>query len=198
VTQVSLPNTLSAEEWRCLAQFKRRVVELRGAQVFAAGTTPRAHVESNDEVGFRVSVSGMPEEEAWRSLLLTFRFFCSQNEPAHFHRVVNILRRHSTHDELRVYLGHLNDRWKGALFRSAMFLHFGNGVVDAERILDLWLNAHYFHSDEEKQQELDALLSALTPDLTKYMLVDAVMERSRVVLMLGAMLDHLDCQPSDI
>src|SRR5690348_6233896 len=118
--QVALPNTLSAEEWRCLAQFKRRVTELRGASMFAAGIAPRAHVEANDEVGFRVTVSGMPEEDAWRSLLLTFRFFHSPNEPSHFHRVVKILSRHTEHQELRVYLGHLTNRWNGALFNSAM------------------------------------------------------------------------------
>lgn len=167
--QVPLPNTLTPEEWRCLAQFKRRASELRSAKMFSTGEVLRASVSVTEADGFKVTVTGLPDEDALRSLLVTFRLFFLNDEPTNFRRVVNILAKHTEHEVLRAYLGHLRERWKGALFRSAMFLHFDEGVVDAERILDVWLNAHYFHGDQEKEQALEALKVSLTPELIKYM-----------------------------
>ena len=193
---IALPNTLTPEEWRCLAEFKRRAAELRAAKVFSTRDVLKASISVSEGDGFKVDVTGLPDEDALRSLLVTFRLFFLNDEPSNFRRVVNILTKHTKHDALRVYLGQLRDRWKGALFRSAMFLHLDDGVVDAERILDVWLNAHYFHGDQEKEQALEALKASLTPDLIRYMLVDAVVERSRVVFTLHSMLENLECPPA--
>ncbi len=137
--QVPLPDSLTPEEWRCLAQFKRRALELKSAKMLSRGEVMRASLSVTEADGFKVEVTGLPDEDALRSLLVTFRLFFLNDEPTNFRRVVNILTKHTEHEALRAYLGHLRERWKGALFTSAMFLHFNEGVVDAERILDVWL-----------------------------------------------------------
>jgi hypothetical protein len=187
---VSLPDSLSAAEWRCVSEFQRRVAELRSAR--ALGDPPPAfRMEMKQASGLNVTVSGLPDEDAWRSLLMTFRFFNSKKEPAHFPRIVNILSKHCRHEELQRYMDFLRTRWRDALFSGAMFLRMKPGLVDAEKVLDLWINADYFHSDACKQAALDDLKEAVTPELAKYMLVNAVRERSRYVLMLGTTLERV-------
>jgi hypothetical protein len=134
----------------------------------------------------------MPDEDDWRSLLMTFRFFWQAKEPSHFGRVVNIIAKHTGDSEVHAYHERLRQMWKSALFRGAMFLHTSDGVVDADAILDLWLNSHYFHSDEEKERTLNRLSSVVKTDFVRYMLVDAVLARSRVLFMLGDLIDQLD------
>ena len=47
--------------------------------------------------------------------------------------------------------------------------------------MDLWFNAHYFHSDEVKEKELEKLKECFSGEFAKYMLLDAVFEATKVV-----------------
>jgi len=57
-------------------------------------------------------------------------------------------------------------------------------------LLDLWFNAHYFHSEEEKVSALAQLNAAFSESFSKYMLLDGTYEAAKVVLTVyGAMRD---------
>jgi len=59
-------------------------------------------------------------------------------------------------------------------------------------LIDLWFNAHYFHSDECKDQNLANLKEALSIDGCRFMLADAVYEASTAVLDLANALHAFD------
>ena len=137
-------------------------------------------------------VEGIPEEESLCPLLMSFRFFFGNDEPSNLNRVLNILGRHCRDDRLDAILGSLRLRWKHALFQNAMQLSFNGKPLSAARILDLWLNAHYFHSDPAKRETLETVSRMLTPQFLKYMLVEAVIEGSRIVFSTYEMLRELE------
>ena len=56
--------------------------------------------------------------------------------------------------------------------------------ITAPTLLDLWFNAHYFHSDESKNEALDILNQAFTVDYSKFMLLDSVFNSTKIILML--------------
>jgi hypothetical protein len=61
-----------------------------------------------------------------------------------------------------------------------------NGVeITPTMLIDLWFNAHYFHSDELKEQNLTNLKNALSIDVCRFMLADAVYEASKAVIHLA-------------
>jgi hypothetical protein len=65
-----------------------------------------------------------------------------------------------------------------------MNLSFNGTDLTASRIFDLWLNAHYFHNDQDKERELERLSKALSPDFVKFLLANSVTECCRCALEL--------------
>jgi hypothetical protein len=190
-TRVRIPDTLTTDEWRCIAEFKRRAVELASASLWRS-PLGNAKVSLTKEKGFTCEIGALPDEESFRSLLLSFRFFFGNDEPSNLNRVLNILGAHCHDDRLRPELSRLRVRWKHALFRNGLQMRFNGKPLSASRILDLWLNAHYFHSDPEKRRMLETVSRMLTPQFLKFMLVNAVVESSAVVLSTYGMLKDLE------
>jgi hypothetical protein len=89
------------------------------------------------------------------ALLLTFRHFWANDEPSNFRRLLNIVARHAP--EARALVDGLRTKWNQALFGGIMFISFNDENLTANTLFDLWLNAHYFHNDQAKQQALDRL-----------------------------------------
>lgn len=65
---------------------------------------------------------------------------------------------------------------------EALALKNNGEKLTAKKILDLWYNAEYSHSVEQKERELKELNQYLSFDLSKYMFVDVVVSLSYIVL----------------
>jgi hypothetical protein len=190
---VKIDAPLTSDEWRCIREFKRRAAELAENSFLKQGFPLKVEfVSSKPGEPFTCTVGPQPPEEALRSLLLTFRLFWANDEPSNFLRILNIIGRHSSEPKLRQYLELLRSAWNEPLFHSVMTLTLGARAITANLVFDLWLNAHYFHSDPDKQQELERLSQALAPEFMKFLLVNAVTNCARVVLMLEESLRDLE------
>ena len=73
-----------------------------------------------------------------------------------------------------------------------MFISFNNENLTANTLVDLWLNAHYFHSEQAKQQALDRLFAMMSPDFVKFLLINAVTECCKAILLLYDALHELN------
>jgi hypothetical protein len=180
----------SPDEWRSLRTFKHRALELEQNSLISGGYDLSANFSW--EVGERPSftVKALPQEEPFRALLLTFRHFLANEEPSNFLRVLNIAGRHAP--DAREFIDVLRTRWNDALFGGLMNMSFNNTPLTAGHIFDLWLNAHYFHNDCAKQQELDRLSAMLSPDFAKFLLANAVTECCKSILVLNHTLRKLN------
>ena len=70
-------------------------------------------------------------------------------------------------------------------------MSFNGKELTANTVFDLWLNAHYFHSDSEKQEQLERLSKALSPEFVKFLLANAATECCRVIRILDHALQNL-------
>jgi len=70
-------------------------------------------------------------------------------------------------------------------------MSFNGKELTANTVFDLWLNAHYFHADSEKQDQLERLSKMLSPEFVKFLLANAVTECCKVILVLDHALQNL-------
>lgn len=73
--------------------------------------------------------------------------------------------------------------WKNSLFNGAMFITLYDEKMNPEKLINLWFNTYYFHSDDEKEVALKKLNEAFKNDFAKFMLLDAVYNASKVIFI---------------
>jgi hypothetical protein len=82
--------------------------------------------------------------------------------------------------------------WSGALAVKQVQIRVNNKQITPSILIDLWFNAHYFHANDKKEEDLSNLSGALTIDVCRFMLADAVYEASKAVFLLANILAKLD------
>jgi hypothetical protein len=190
--EIIIKEPLTNEELICVKQFLKKARELHATHIISngeSGISLNSVFEKGKTVKFKVC---LPSEEYLRSLYMAFRFFYLSKEKSNFSRVANIIKRKTDSDLAKKYIDWLKDMWSGALAVKQVRIHINEKLITPAILIDLWFNAHYFHSDDGKEKELSNLSGALTIDVCRFMLADAVYEASKAVFLLANVIAGLD------
>jgi hypothetical protein len=98
-----------------------------------------------------------PNEQLFRSYLMTFRKFVSADDPVYANYVSGLLMRDLRSDELKRRLIDARNQWQNACKVGPVRLVENGRALEPEEIMDLWLNGGYFHNDRRKEEALDRL-----------------------------------------
>lgn len=186
VTHVNfhISDCLTTNEWKILGKFCEKCKRLAATKLAREeGGGLRGQIKFTPTEGLNF-YGNIPPEEQIVEFLTAFRFFYLQKEPTHFPKVLNIIGKYTNHSDGKMTLKVLNNQWKNSLFGSALNISYNNVPITSSLLLDLWFNAHYFHSDESKASDLEKMREGLTENFLKYMLLDAVYEATKVVFKL--------------
>lgn len=179
--EVKISDTLTTVEWKTLESFCEKANRLATTKL-GSGSEPRIQgkmrYEQDRGMWFEAT---LPPEEQIAEFLLSFRFFYLEKESTHFPKVLNIIGKHSDNGDARKALKIFGKQWRDCLFGNALNITFNETPMTSSLLIDLWFNAHYFHSDELKQDKLEKIKEGFTEDFAKYMLLDAVFECSKIV-----------------
>ncbi len=96
-----------------------------------------------------------PDEDEFRSFLLTFRQFISEEEPVFLNHMYNICSKHLTSDELKDLVAGSRKIWANAQKVSGIPLIIGGTEMPALKVWKIWIDGRYFHNDLRYQQILD-------------------------------------------
>jgi hypothetical protein len=185
LVKVNISNSIAESELKCIKLFLKRTKELYQTHIISGNDSDislNMKAEKNKPVQFSIS---LPNEEYLRSFYMAFRFFYLEKEKTKFLRVANIVKRRSDDELSKKYIDWLKDMWNGALARQQMQMYFNGKEITPTMLIDLWFNAHYFHSDELKNHNLANLKKVLSIDVYRFMLADAVYEASKAVFHLA-------------
>lgn len=157
--------------------FLRRVDEIRGTRLIRTGALSDAfHVGATKGQPAVFSVS-RPDEDDFRSFLLSFRHLVAKKEPATLDRVANIVLGGLEPNRLREIVVQSREKWRRAKKSGTMRLVIDGTDYGPELVLDLYLNGRYFHSDTAKAAQLDSaggMGARLTRQKLNEMLVSGV------------------------
>lgn len=124
-----------------------------------------------------------PDEDDLRSFLLTFRQFVSGNESVFVNRVHTVCWQCISSDQLKAELSRAQHNWRTAT-RTGSIQYVENGISNSpEKVLDLWINGHYFHNDRRKVAELSRL-TGFGALLTRQIFLSYLVEATRYILLL--------------
>ncbi|MHB1004253.1 MAG: hypothetical protein ACYC3S_01265 [Chloroflexota bacterium] len=98
-----------------------------------------------------------PDEDDLRALLTHIRPFMMERESIYLNRIYNLCHLRLTSDELKGYLIESRKRWLAAFKRGGFGLQVDDKEYTPELVMDLWINGHFFHNDEEKLRALQKL-----------------------------------------
>jgi len=150
-------NTRLTTEQRFKA-FVERALELSKLRAIEDGLQSSYNLTwSADSSELRMT-SREPDEEDFRSFLLLFRQFISDNELVFANRIFNDCIRFIRDDKLKEQVQKARDAWRNAFCSSGIAMHVDGTELTPEYVIDLWINGHYFHNDADKAAELKELL----------------------------------------
>lgn len=183
--QINISDLLSDKEWKILKNFCNKTNRLISTKLVADGKAAisgKVRYEKDKGLWFEAT---LPPEEQVAEFLMAFRFFYLKKEATYFPKILKIIGEHTTQPEGHQALKVFRRQWENSLFGNAVFIKVNGKDISTSLLLDLWFNAHYFHSDIKKGAELQKLKSLLTEDFTKCMLLDAIYGATKVVLMFS-------------
>lgn len=179
--QVHISKSLSEQEWKVLRLFCDKGKRLATTKLFSEdGAEIKAEIRYEQDKGVWFE-SELPPEEEIAEFLMAFRFFYLQKERIHFPKILGLIGKHTDNQEVRKALKQFGRQWNDSLFGKVMNIKLNGRPITSSLLLDLWFNAHYFHTDEEKESKLNKLKNVFSEEFAKYMLLDAAIEASRVV-----------------
>ena len=180
--EIHISDSLSQGEWEVLRAFCDKARRLVSTKLISDGDASiKGNVRYEKDKGIRFQAS-LPPEEQVAEFLMVFRFFYLQKEDTCFPKVLSIVGRHTEQKEAREALKFFRKKWENSLFGNAMQMTLNGKPITTSLLLDIWFNAHYFHSDKEKEKELHVMKSLFSENFAKYMLLDASYEASKIVL----------------
>jgi hypothetical protein len=183
--QIDILESLSNEEWKVLKGFCNKANRLISTKLVADGNSAiSGKVRYEKDKGLRFEAT-LPPEEQVAEFLMAFRFFYLKKEATYFPKILKIIGKHTTQAEAYQALKVFSRQWENSLFGNAVFIKVNGKQISTSLLLDIWFNAHYFHSDIKKGTELQKLKSLLTEDFTKCMLLDAIYGATKIVLMVS-------------
>jgi hypothetical protein len=179
--EVVISDKLSESEWKSIKAFCKRAEQLTRTKLISGGSSHiQGKIRFDQEKGLYFEAS-LPPEEQIAEFLMAFRFFYLEKEQTHFLKILSILGKYAIEDEIRQALKRIKERWRQALFSNAAQIKINGKQMTASIVLDLWFNAHYFHSDEKKEKELEELKEIFSDDFAKFMLLDAAYESAKLI-----------------
>ncbi len=163
-----------------LQLFISRANELHDSRLLLNGFSATLKIKWDHKTGLSHEISE-PDEEDLRSFLLTFRHFVSNDEPVFLNKIYNFLHLSLTDDVLKDNLVESRKHVKQCQKTAGLQLDYNGEVISPEAILNMWINGHYFHNDEDLKKKLDELVDS-TLMIVRYNFLDFLIEVSKEIL----------------
>jgi hypothetical protein len=171
-----------------LATFVKHVEELRGLPLVTEGQGVGWSLNVNATRGLSVQVNLLNENDL-RSFLITFRKFISPKTDIQLNKVYDTcFLALKANNDLRGRLIDAREAWKEAL-KNVGSITFDEQTYSREQAALQWMNGGYFHSDLEKYEELNKLLSRGWPYVQMHF-GDFVVDATRVIIYTGYVVEY--------
>jgi hypothetical protein len=182
-------NNISQSEIDSLQLFVVRANELLERRMFAEGI-PELKIDTTVKLGKEITVeTNFPDEEDFRSALLAIRLFYSNDEPTQFNKICNILYKKLVDNDLKDRVNQVRECYKGNL-NQVVINGTGNDKVTNDKLICLYLNSRYFHSDSKKSQELECLENSVPHGHIEFELRDALLNAAECIFIMKHIIEE--------
>jgi len=176
---LSINWSFADEDWQLIELFRQRVVEFNDIWKGLEPKQLQAHMVLGK--GSKHSGSAIfPSDKELKAYYMAFRLFYLNDEACSLLKIRNIIAKISTAPKFLSLMRKIKSQWNEGLGKHQMS-DFYKREIRGKDLLDLWFNAHYFHSDLEKMPKLDEINGFLSEDISRYLLYRTVLQASLAV-----------------
>lgn len=150
------------QDKKCLRLFLEKVTEMNKTSFVRNLLKISTTFNFNQGKGLEIS-SQLPDEETLKSFLLTFRHFYLNNSQINFGKICNLLYQKIDNDEIKDNIAKAREVYNKLLNASPIGFKFNNEELTPKKIIDLWLNAEYFHTNGVKREVLKQINATVGP-----------------------------------
>ena len=136
-----------------LELYLERVSELRRTRLIQDGYDCGFTMNWSKETGVFEYTFKQPDEELFRSMLLTLRHFLLKKEPTYIYKIYNICYRLLTNEKHKLYLVKSRNFVEEAMKSTGIRLQFNEDHFSPQYVWDIYINGIYFHNDSEKRKK---------------------------------------------
>jgi len=171
-----------------LRLFIERAEELRTSTFIQSGFVPHLHAGRSGTVPAETTISE-PDEDDFRSFLLTYRQFISNDEPIYIYKAFKLCHTHITDPKGRMLLANARKEWRTLEEGDMLRLVEKGKEISPTETQDLWINGYYFHNDQDKRKRLNALSDGFQKAF-RYQFLAYVYEATRIILYVADQLTY--------
>jgi hypothetical protein len=183
---------MAIEDFSDIALYRERVEKLDSVQNKYQGVPICRTVRgpNHEQVVFEANT---PDVEEVASLARNFRFFFAEKEPTQFQKILTKVRRRTEDDWACGYLEWLAEQYKDVMKATQISEGLGCPVAN-RKIIDLWFNSEFFHSEKSKRKQLTSIHAAIGEAPSIFQLYVAIIRCASCVRMLYTVIHLLDAE----
>jgi len=169
--------------------FLKRVEELKNTKIVREGYDSGFTLKWTKESGVLNFQFNQPDEDLFRSLLLSLRHFLQEKEPTFINRIYNICHRCLTNEKHRNYLVKSRKFLNEAMKSTGVHLNIDQKHFSPSYVWDIYINGLYFHGDAEKSDVI-LKLSEHEKNLVKNELYGFVNASIKQIIYVSNIVQH--------
>ena len=175
----------SDEEWAQLQAYLGHVRDLQATRFFEQGAEIQLKMSWKEGEGLTWRVATPPSDDVFAFLHRLRPLILEKKEPATFLKVRALLARKLKDAPIKPLMKFLLSLYQGKEMKKLIVMQSNNEIMNSEKMLFKWLNAHEYHRDYEKQEFLDTLHKILPLDWSRGVFLSLLVDKAKAISNLG-------------
>jgi hypothetical protein len=174
---ISLEAEFSDDEVRLLEAFVQYADEVWDSDFMKSEERGQFNIEWEKESGTKITTV-LPDWKQVIVFLHKFRPILLQNEKTQFYKITGILGQKFDHPNFRNSLRVEHELYSGKTAQEKVQFRSDGILLNSERVLFDWLNAHEYHREEDKQKFIESLHHLIPLDASKVIFLRLLIDKA--------------------
>ncbi|ACN18065.1 hypothetical protein HRM2_p00710 (plasmid) [Desulforapulum autotrophicum HRM2] len=171
------------DEMGKLQLYLNSVIELHTTRFVKNGSGVNLNFKWDKDVGITWSVK-MPHDDDLFGFLHRLRPLILEKEPYNFQKIRKMIER-KLKNSIPPILPFLLDLFSGKLMQRQKVMKSNDQIINSEKMLFTWLNAHEYHRDQDKQEFLEELHKIMPLEWSRGVFVNLLIDKAKAIFQLA-------------
>lgn len=190
ISRESIVSGITEGELSSIRLFRERVEKLNLSQA-KYQNLPISVTVLNNESGELRFKANTPDVDEIINIAVKFRFFYADKEPTQFEKILTQTRRRISDEWAANYIDRIAGFYKEAMKASDTSNTLGHPIAN-RKIINLWFNSEFFHTDPEKRVELESVNKIIGSEASLFQLYTAIVKCSSFIKMFYGVVHRLE------
>jgi hypothetical protein len=171
------------KEWGRLQSYINAVHELHATRFVQNSSGVNLNFKFDKDVGITWSVKMPPEDDLF-AFLHRIRPLILEKEPYNFQKIRKMIER-KLQKSIPPILPFLLDLFTGKSMQRQVVMISNDHIINSEKMLFTWLNAHEYHRDQDKQEFLEELHKNMPLEWSRGIFVNLLIDKAKAIFQMA-------------